>query len=85
MGLANRRPNPSKGKFIEGAKIVIPYIKGLCEQYRHTLAIYKVGVFFKGSSTIKSLLMHPKDPIPDAQKTDINFYWKCQAHYCTAE
>ena len=66
----NKKPNPSAGKFI-GTRVVIPYIKGLSEQYRHTLAKYKVRVFFKGTSTIKSLLMHPKDPIPDAQKTDI--------------
>ena len=64
----NKKPNPSTGKFIEGGRIVIPYIKDLREQYRHTLAKYKVRVFFKGTSTIKSLLMHPKDPNPDAQK-----------------
>ena len=45
----------------------------------------ELRVFFKGTSTIKSLLMHPKDPIPDAQKTDIIYHWKCPAHNCTAE
>ena len=29
--------------------------------------------------------MHPKDPIPDAQKTDIICHWKCPANNCTAE
>ena len=29
--------------------------------------------------------MHPKDPIPDAQKTDIIYHWKCPAENCTAE
>ena len=28
--------------------------------------------------------MHPKDPIPDAQKTDIIYHWKCPADNCTA-
>ena len=82
---ANKKPNPSTLKFIEGARVVIPYIKGLSEQYRHTLAKYTVRVLFKGTSTIKSLLMHPKDPIPDAQKTDIIYHWKCPANNCTAE
>ena len=50
----NKKPNPSTGKFIEGARVVIPYIKGLSEQYRHTLTKYRVRVFFKGTSTIKS-------------------------------
>ena len=81
----NKKPNPFTVKFIEGARVVIPYIKGLSDQYRHTLAKYRVRVFFKGTSTIKSLLMYPKDPIPDAQKTDIIYHWKCPAHNCTAE
>ena len=68
----NRKLNPSTGKFIEGSRVVIPYIKGLSEQYRHTLAKYKVRVLFKGTSTIKSLFMDPEDPIPGAQKTDIS-------------
>ena len=43
----NGKPNPSTEKFIEGARVVIPYIKGLSEQYRYTLAKYRVRVFFK--------------------------------------
>ena len=81
----NKKPNPSTVKFIEGARVVIPYIKGLSEQYRHTLAKCSVRLFFKGTSTIKSLLMHPKDPIPDAQKTDIIYHWKCPVNNCTPE
>ena len=49
------------------------------------LAKYKVRVFFKGTSTIKSLLMHQKDPTPDTQKTDIIYHWKCLANNYTAE
>ena len=45
----------------------------------------QVWSFFKGTSTIKSLLIHPKDSIPDAQKTDIIYHWKCPANKCTAE
>ena len=82
---ANKKPNPSTVKFIKGARVVIPYIKGLSEQYRHILAKYRVRVLFKGTSTIKSLLMHPKDPIPDAQNTDTLYHWKCPADNCTAE
>ena len=81
----NKKPNSSTVKFIGGARVVIPYIKGLSEQYRHILAKYRVRVFFKGTNTIKSLLMHPKDPIPDAQKTDIIYHWKCPSNNCTAE
>ena len=82
---ANKKPNPSTVKFIEGGRVVIPYIKGLSEQYSHSLAKHRVRVFFKGTSTIKSLLMYPKDPVPDAQKTDIIYHWKCPADNCTDE
>ena len=79
----NKKPNQSIRKFIYGVRVIITYIKGLSEQCRHTLAKYKV--FFKGTNTIKSLLMHPKDLIPDAQKTAIIYYWKCQPNNWTAE
>ena len=82
---ANKKSNQSTVKFIEGARVVIPYIKGLSKQYRHTLAKYRVRVFFKGTSTITSLLVYPQDPIPDAQKTNIIYQWKCPANNCTAE
>ena len=29
--------------------------------------------------------MHPKDPIPEAQKTNIIYHWKCPANNCTVE
>ena len=80
-----KKPNPSTEKFIEGARLVTPYIKGLNEQYRHTLTKYTVRVFFKATSTIRSLLMHPKDPIQDAQKTEINCHWKCPTNNCTVK
>ena len=44
---ANKKPNPPTRKFIEGARVVIPFIKGLSEQYRYAPAKYKVRVFFK--------------------------------------
>ena len=82
---ANKKPKPSTIHFVEGATVVIPYIKGLSEQYRHTLAKYGVRVFFKDTSTIKSLLMSSKGPIPDRQKTDIIYHWKSPANNYTAE
>ena len=41
--------------------------------------------FFSGTRTIRSLLKYPKGPIPDAQKTDIIYHWKCPANNCTTE
>ena len=84
-----QKPNWSTVKFIEGTRVVIPYVKGLSEPYRHTLAKYRVTVFFKGTSTIyqhHQVFTHAsKSPIPDAQTTDIIYHWKCPANNCTAE
>ena len=82
---SQQKKNPSTVTFIEGAWVVIPYSKGLSEKYRHIPAKYRVRDFFKGTSTIKYLFMHPKDPIPDSQKTDIIYPWKCPADNCTSE
>ena len=81
----NRKPKPSTGLFTEGTRVVILYIKDISEQYRHILAKHKVRGFYKGTNTIKSLLVHPKDLVPNAQKTDIIYHWKCPAHNCTVE
>ena len=43
----NRKPNPSTGKFTQGARFVITYIKSLSEQYRHTLAKLKSQSFLE--------------------------------------
>ena len=53
----NKKPKPSTGKITEGARVVISYIKCLSEQYRCTLAKYKVRVFFKGTSTPSNLYL----------------------------
>ena len=84
QGKPQQKANPSTGKFI-GTRVVMPYIKGLSEQYRHTLAEYKVRVFFKGTSAIKSLLMQLKDPIQNFQKMDIIYHLKCLANNCIAK
>ena len=32
-----------------------------------------------------NVIMHPKDPIPDAHKPNIIYQWKCPTNNCTAE
>ena len=39
---ANNKSNTLTVKFTEGPRVVIPYFKGFSEQYRHTLAKYRV-------------------------------------------
>ena len=67
------------GLVFKGHRVII------LEKYRCTLAKYKVRVFFKGISITKSLLMHSKDPILDAQKSDIIYHWKFPVNNCTPQ
>ena len=41
--------------------IVVPYMKGLSETCKNICRRYRVEVCFKGSRTIRDLLVHPKD------------------------
>ena len=79
-------PNPPTGKFIEGARSCHTIHQKTHWTIQMHLAKYKVRIiFFKSTRTFKSLLMHPKDSISDAQETDIIYHWKWPAHNCTAE
>ena len=80
----NRKSKPSMGKFIKGTKVVIPFFKGLSKQDRHTLVKYKIRVFFKGTSTIKST-QASKWSNSRCSETDIIYHQKCPYHNCTAE
>ena len=53
------------------AKFIIKILQNYCD---------KTSSFVKDSTDFIQ-----KDPIPDAQKTDIIYHWKCPAHNCTAE
>ena len=44
--------------------IVIPYTQGLCESIKKICARYGIQTHFKGGSTIKNLLVSPKDNDP---------------------
>ena len=41
--------------------ITVPYYKGLSESVKKKCSNYGVQVYFKGGTTIKNLLMVPKD------------------------
>ena len=44
--------------------IVIPYTQGLCESIKRICGRYGIQTHFKGGSTIKNLLVSPKDKDP---------------------
>ena len=51
--------------------MVVPYVKGLSESLKNVCRKHGVQIYCKGSNTIKSLLMAPKDKDPITKKSGI--------------
>ena len=48
--------------------IVIPYTQGLVESVKNICGKYGIQTYFKGNTTIKQVLMKPKDQDPKDKK-----------------
>ena len=57
--------------------IVIPYTQGLCESMKKICGRYGIQTHFKGSSTIKYLLVSPKDRDPMFSKSGAIYWFQC--------
>ena len=51
--------------------IVVPYIQGLREKFKRACNNMEIQVYFKGTNTIKALLMAPKDQDNKLQKSRV--------------
>ena len=65
--------------------MVVPYQQGLSERIKKTCQKYGVQVHFKGSQTIKDLLMAPKDKDPITNKSGVIYRYKCSEDGCEDE
>ena len=65
--------------------IVVPYIKGLSEKFKKTCNSPDIQVHFKGTNTIKSLLMASKDKDNIIQKSGVTYLLKCPHSNCKEE
>ena len=61
----NKRTNKNKNNKNWNNKnipyTVVPYMKGLSESCRNICRKHGIEMFFKGTNTIRELLVHPKD------------------------
>ena len=62
--------------------ISVPYFPGLSESFKKIFKYTPVQVCFKVVNTLKSMLMHPKDKVPNDQKKDLVYHWECKADGC---
>ena len=51
--------------------MVVPYIKGMSESCKNICRKHGIEMHFKGGSTIKNLIVHPKDTDTILQKSGV--------------
>ena len=65
--------------------IVIPYTQGLCESIKKSCGRYGIQTHFKGSNTIRNLLVSPKDKDPMVSKSGAIYWFQCGDLSCDDE
>ena len=65
--------------------ITVPYYKGLSESVKNKCSNFGVQVYFKGGTTIKNLLVKPKDKDPMMKKSGVIYSYKCGRVECEDE
>ena len=65
--------------------ITVPYYRGLSESIKKRYSQYGVQVYFRGGTTIKNLLMAPKDLDPMMKKSGVIYSYKCCRVECNEE
>ena len=65
--------------------IVIPYTQGLCESIKKICGRYGIQTYFKGSNTIRNLLVSPKDKDTMVNKSGAIYWFQCGDLSCDDE
>ena len=65
--------------------IVIPYTQGLCESIKKICGRYGIQTHFKGGTTIKNLLVSPKDKDPMVNQSGAIYWYQCGDLGCDDE
>ena len=66
-------------------QVVIPYTKGIVQSIKQICGKYGIQVHFKGNTTIKQVLMKPKDQDPKDNKSGIIYSYQCKHLDCNEE
>ena len=83
QGTACAQPTNTKVK--SKGHIVIPYKEGLCESIKKICGRYGIQTHFKGSYTIRNLLVSLKDKDPMVSKSGVIHWFQCGDLSCDDE
>ena len=78
----NHNNGTSSNNHSKNISMVVPYIQGLGEKFKRTCNKKGIQIHFKGSNTIKTLLMAPKDKDTKLQKSGVICKYKCPKINC---
>ena len=65
--------------------VVIPYTQLIAESFKKIHGKYWIQIHFKGNTTIKQLLMMPKDQDPNEKKSGVICSYQCGEIACDEE
>ena len=77
----NTKPGPTNTI----GQVVIPYTQVIAKSFKHICGKYGIKVYFKGNTTIKQLLMKPKDQDPMDRKSGVFYSYQCNNLACNEE
>ena len=66
-------------------QVVIPYTQGTAKGFKIICGKHGIKVHFKGNTTIKQLLMKPKDQDPKEKKSGVIYSYQCTNIACNEE
>ena len=81
----NNNQNRSGTDTFQKPHIIVPYHRGLSESFKKACNNHGVQVYFKGGTTIKNLLMAPKDQDPMKSRSGVICRFKCDRVECNDE
>ena len=81
----NKHRPRTTNKSIKRSHIVIPYVPGICESIKNIGKKHGVAVYFKGSRTLKNILVSTKDKDEMANKNSIIYSYCCGEIDCDEE
>ena len=72
------KPRPISPAETEGlTTLTLPYLKGPSEAIRRVLEPLNIRTFFRPTRTLRQILCHPKDPVPDHQQAGVVYKIPC--------
>ena len=84
----SRGNNPNsnnRGNNTTGGQVVMPYTKGVAKSIKKICGKYDIQVHFKGNTTMKQILMKPKDQDPKDNKSGIIYSYQWNHLDCDEE